>query len=211
MKNLPGPTPVPDRHHAAHDLGRMVVSTSMMRKIEHELIHDECDSRTVFHSCRGLAKGSIEFEEAYVAARIRSHAKQQRISTQPFIHTPPNAGETLINSKDNSMKGSTYPAHPLAVLRLRHLMSHFGVWVIGLLGIQVFASWRISAFANAHLDSGRHLLFAIALLLFLTLNSVVWLRLRGRLCDSFLAPGAALFLMAALPVLLLYVRATVAA
>lgn len=63
--------------------------------------------------------------------------------------------------------------HPMAVNHFGHLMSHFGIFVIGLLGVQAFAAWRVSAFANAHLEGGRYFYLAAALVLLGALDSMV--------------------------------------
>ena len=90
-------------------------------------------------------------------------------------------------------------------------MSHFGIWVIALLGIQLLAAWRIGAFANTYLEGGRNFHFAVVVFLMLALDSGVWFRRRGNLCQAFLFPGAMLFMAALLPVVILHVRETLLA
>ena len=90
-------------------------------------------------------------------------------------------------------------------------MSHLGIWVITLLGTQAWASWRLSAFTNEHLEGDRLFHSAIALFLFLGLDIAVWVRRRGRLFDAFFVPGAVLFLMALLPIFILHLRTTLLA
>lgn len=94
----------------------------------------------------------------------------------------------------------------MAVYHLGHLMNHLGIWVITLLGIQTWAAWSISAVANTYLEGGRPFHFAIAVFVTLAIDSAVWFRRRGRLCDAFFVPGAVLFLMALLPIFTLHVR-----
>ncbi len=209
---LPVPTPLPEKRHPVLDVDRMVVSASMIRRIEHELKHDDCDPRTVFNFCRGLKRGSLEFEDAYISARIQSFAKHQRICTDPLPGARTTTEYPFHNPCLATMNQITPPPpHPMAVNHPGHLMSHLGIWVIGLLTIQVWASWRIGVFANTYLEGGRLFYFAIALVLFLAVNSAVWFRRRGRLFDAFLFPGAVLFLMALLPILILHVRGTLLA
>lgn len=85
-------------------------------------------------------------------------------------------------------------------------MSHLGIWVIALLGAQAWAASSISAFADTHLEGGRPFHFAVTAFVLLALDSAVWFRRRGNLCDAFLVPGAMLFLMALLPSFILHVR-----
>lgn len=205
--DFPTPAPLPEKRHPVLDVSRMVVSANHMRRIEYELKHDECDLRTVFSACRGLKRGTIEFENAYIAARIRSFVKHQRVPADPLPCAQTNADDPPQNPLPNTMKQNTPPLqHPLAVNHPADLMSHLGIWVIALLGSQAWASWRISAFADVYLEGGRFLYFAIGIILMLALDSVVWFRRRGRLFDAFFAPGAMLFLLALLPVFILHVR-----
>jgi hypothetical protein len=207
IDHFPVPLPLPETRLPVLDVDRMVVSTSLVRRIEHELKHDECDPRTVINSCRGLARGSLEFENAYIAARIRSFAKHQRKPVNPLLCTQSIAGDPLQISSQTAINPQTPPLpHPMAVIHPGHLMSHLGIWVIALLGTQAWASWRVSGFADTYLEGGRPFYSAIALVLMLALDSAVWFRRRGRLCDDFLVPGAVLFLMALLPIFILHVR-----
>lgn len=207
MDDLPVPTPLPTKRHPVLEVDRTVVSAALIRKIEHELKHDECDPRTIFNHCRGLARGSLEFEDAYISARIRSFAKYQRISTDPLPAMPSDVGDSLQNRSRKIMNQKTSPPpHPMAVYHLGHLMSHLGIWVIALLGAQAWAAWRISGLANTYLEGGRSFYLAIALFLMLALDSAVWFRRRGNLCDAFLVPGGVLFLLALLPIFALHVR-----
>ncbi|MEY3898610.1 MAG: hypothetical protein RLZZ214_4132, partial [Verrucomicrobiota bacterium] len=178
-----------------------------IRRIDQELKNDECDPRTVLNSCRGMARSSLEFENAYIAARIRSLAKHQRVVTDPFVGTPPRAANPPQGSPPPTRKRNPAPPpHPMAVNHLGHLMSHFGIWVVALLATQVWAAWRISAVADTYLEGGRPFYFTIVVFLVLALNCTVWFRRRGRLCDAFLVPGAMLFLAALLPLLILHLR-----
>jgi hypothetical protein len=204
---MPLPVEQPETRPLVLDVDRMVVSASLIRRIGHELQHDECDPRTVMNSCRGLTKGSLEFENAYIAARIRSFAKHQRNPVYALPGMQSNAGDQLHGSCQNAINSNSPPLpHPLAVVSLGHLMSHLGLWVIVLLGTQAWASWRISAVADSILEGGRIFHFAILLVLVLALDSAVWFRRQGKLCDAFLVPGAVLFLMALVPIIVLHVR-----
>jgi len=207
----PAPALLPDKRHPVLDVDRTVVSTSLIRRIENELRNNEYDPRTVFNSCRGLTKGSLEFEEAYIAARIRSFAKHQRFASDPLLDSRNNPLDAPLNSCRYIMNPNTTPSHPMAVNHLGHLMSHFGIWVIALLGIQLLAAWRIGAFANTYLEGGRNFHFAVVVFLMLALDSGVWFRRRGNLCQAFLFPGAMLFMAALLPVVILHVRETLLA
>jgi hypothetical protein len=205
---LPVPTPLPEKRPAVPDVERMVVTSSMIRRIGYELKHGECDPRTVFNFCRGLERGSLEFENAYIAARLRSYARHQRFVTDPLPGSQSDAGDALQNPCRNTMNRKTPPPppHPMAVYHLGHLMSHLGIWVIALLGSQAWAAWRVSALANTYLEGGRPLYFAIALFALLATDSAIWFRRRGRLCDAFFVPGAVLLLLSLLTLLTLHVR-----
>ncbi len=203
------PTPVPLSGKCDHVLGTdcMILSPGLMRRIENELKHDVCDMRTVFSHCRGLQKGSREFEEAYIAARIRSFVRNQRDSVDTRLFFEPAAEAHPTNPGVASMDCKSQPyATPLIVNHLTDLMSHLGIWVCALLGAQVLTSWRVSELTNTYLEGGRHLHFAIVILVMLALDSAVWFRRKGRLCDAFLVPGAILFLLALLPIFILHVR-----
>lgn len=205
-------TPLPSKNHPVLDVDRTVVSTSLIRRIEHEMRNDDCDPRTVFNFCRGLTKGSLEFEEAYIAARIRSFAKHQRIATDPLLATLPDAEGWLLKPRHQDLsRKNPAPPHPFAVNNLGHLMRHFGIWVMGLLGLQILAAWRIGAFASTYLEGGRIFYFLLAAFLMTALDSMIWFRRRGSLCDAFLVPGFLLCVMALLPVIILYVRETILA
>lgn len=96
--------------------------------------------------------------------------------------------------------------YPMPVNHLGDLMSHLGIWVIALLGTQLWASWLLSAFAETSPEGGRPFYFAIAVFLILVLDSAAWFRLRGNLCNAFFVPGALLLLMSLPPILTLLVR-----
>ena len=203
------PTPVPLSGKCDHVLGTdcMILSPGLMRRIENELKHDICDMRTVFSHCRGLQKGSREFEEAYIAARIRSFVRKQRDAVDTRLFMEPAEESYPLNSRAASMECKALPhENPLTVNRLSDLMSHLGIWVFALLGAQAWSSWRVSELTNTYLEGGRHLHFAIVMLVMLAIDSAVWFRRKGRLCDAFLAPGAVLFLLALLPIFILHVR-----
>jgi hypothetical protein len=200
-------SPLPEKRYPVLDVENMVVSGALMRKIQYELSHGEYDLRTVFNACRGLEKGSREFEEAYIAARIRSSAKHQRNYRDPHLESQ----LTLdVLSKTHLRPSTTHnlppPPHPMAVVHLGHLMSHLGIWVMALLGIQVWAAWSMGGFVNVYLEGGRMFHFLLALLLMLALDSAVWFRKRGNLYNVFLIPGTVLFLIALLPILALHLK-----
>lgn len=197
---------IAEESHPVLSVDRTVVSASILRRIENELRHDDCDPRTVLRYCRGLARGSLEFEDAYFAARIRAFAKHQRIATVFYLTTNGYAGDVTPNPGGDSMNEQFMATHPLAVNHLGHLMSHLGIWVMGLFGIQMWAALRVSAYASANLEGGRPFHFMMMLLVILAINTAFWLRLRGKLCDAFLIPGIVLYLMAALPIFLLHLR-----
>ncbi|MEO5917241.1 MAG: hypothetical protein ABIS50_23625 [Luteolibacter sp.] len=204
---LPAIPLLPRKRHSVLDANRMVVSGSLMRRIEYELKHDECDARTVFSSCRGLARGTREFEDAYIGARIRSFNKHQRYSIGPLLgKQPPVDAQPMALSPTATGEQWPPPSHPLAVTHLGDLMSHFGIWVIALLGVQAWAAWRLGAFADVYLVGGRFFYLAVGLFLMLALDSAVWFRRRGNLFDAFMIPGALLFAMALLPIVALHLR-----
>ena len=94
----------------------------------------------------------------------------------------------------------------MAVVHLGDLMNHFGIWVIGLLGLQGWAAWRVGAFANEYLEGGRTFYFSIGLFVMLMSDSWVWFRRQGKLSRAFHVPGLVLFLTALLPTLVLHLR-----
>lgn len=197
---------LPERRDSVLDVDQMVVPISLMRRIESELKEDRCDARTVFSSCRGLERGSREFEDAYIEARIRAVAKNPRYCKRPLNDIQGEVGpQQQIRWATGKGMNCPPPPHPMAVLHLRHLMSHMGIWVCALLGTQVLAAWRLGAFVNVYLDGGRMFYFTVGIVTILTLDSALWLHLRGNHCKAFLVPGMLLFLMAALPILILHI------
>lgn len=205
--HLPVSSPIPEKRNPVMDVDKLVVPCALMRRIEHELRHGECDVRTVFNYCRGLERGTRAFEEAYIIARIRSFARHQRQYSDPAMDRQFNLN-TLTQSQIRASLARNIPPppHPMAVNHLGHLMSHYGIWVIALIGIQAWASWRIGAIANTYLEGGRMFYSAVALCLILALDSVLWFRRRGNLCDAFLVPGAVLFVVSVLPIFILHIR-----
>jgi hypothetical protein len=200
------PQPTFERCHTVLNADCMVVSASLMRRIQHELEHDECDVRTIFTYCRGLAKGTREFEQAYSNARIRSFMKNQRIYAEPHLNMEFYANSESHLPCQNAMgQNVPPPPHPLAVMNLGHLMSHLGIWVVVLLGVQSWAAWRLSALSNVYLEGGRFHFLAIGLFLLLALDSTVWFCSRGKLLDVFLVLGTVLFVIAILPIAFLHI------
>lgn len=209
---LPPPAPLHSKRHVVLDVDKLAVSSSLLRKIEQEIKHNECDPRVVFHSCRGLKRGSLEFEEAYIDARIRSSIKQQRVVRDPHLSSEFNMKDEFPHFFQHTNDGKdTMACHPMAVNHLGHLMSHFGLWVLILLGLQFLAAWRLSEFADVYLEGGRFFYLAVALIFTLAIDSAIWFRRRGNLCHVFLVPGAILYTMAILPVIIFHVRATILA
>jgi hypothetical protein len=199
--------PLPVRRHAVLEADSMLIPASVIRRIEQELRDNEYDSRTVFSCCRGLPRGSRRFEEAYIAARIRSFSKHRRQITDPLLNKQScteNPSAEL--NPYTMMKALPVPSHPLAVIHLGHLMRHFGIWVLFLLGIQGLAGWRLSALANEYLEGGRFFYLAVALFVMLAVDSAIWFRRRGNLSAAFHIPGAVLFLTALVPVVVLHLR-----
>jgi len=96
--------------------------------------------------------------------------------------------------------------HPLAVMCFRHLMNHMGFWVVVLFGAQAWFSSLIGVLLRGYLPGGPIIYSAIMLALMLLLDWAVWLQLRGKLIDAFLVPFVVLFLMAALPIVILFVK-----
>ena len=200
-------TQLPTGRHTVLDTDSMVLPASLIRRIEHELRDNQHDSRTVLSACRGLPRGSRQFEEAYIAARIRSFAKKRRPASPSLMGKPPEVEVEPEDFYQPTMQKTLPPrSHPMAVIRLGDLMSHFGIWVMGLLGIQLWAAWRIGTFANEFLQGGRDFHVAVALLFLLAVDSWVWFSRRGNLSSVFHVPGVVLFLMALLPVFALHLR-----
>lgn len=198
---------LPARRPTLLDTDRMVLPSSVIRRIEHELREDQCDPRTVFQACRGLTKGTQRFEEAYIAARIRSYAKSRRHAVSSVLAT----AVSQENGFNEYRPISRYdllppPSHPMAVHHLGHLMRHFGIWVMMLLGLQFWSSARLSAFANVYLEGGRPFYFGVALALMIAADSWVWFRRQGNLSSAFHLPGVILFLMALLPIFALHLH-----
>ena len=200
-------TPLPIRQLQVLEVDTTNVPASRLRCIAREVSEKDYDPQTVFRSCRGLTRGTLDFDEAYAAARIRSFAKSQRIATDPYLsaqlcimnpapefpHTPP---RNLLPPEP----------HPLAVFYPGQLMAHFGIWVIALLGVQVWCSWKTAGIADEYLEGGRALYFGIALSIMLVLDTGVWFRHRGNLSQAFHLPGVTLFLFALIPAFVLYLR-----
>jgi hypothetical protein len=200
-------TVLPIRQLPVLELDTTSIPASRLRGIAREVSERDYDSQTVFRSCQGLTRGTSPFDEAYAAARIRSFAKSLRIVTDPYLsaqlcimnpapetqHTPP---------RDLSFLES----HPMAVIYLGQLMAHFGIWVIALLGVQVWCSWQTAGFANEYLEGGQALYFGIALVVMLALDTGVWFSRRGKLSQAFHFPGVTLFLFALIPAFFLYLR-----
>ena len=139
----PSHTQLPAKNHLVLKMDLAHVPAPLLRKIARELTGDECDPRTVLTACRGLTRDSSLFEEAYIMARVRSLTKNQRIPTD--LHLPEQSDS--MNSMSNTTQSTTKrplppPSHPLAVLRLGHLMDHFGIWVVSLLAIQLYCAWK---------------------------------------------------------------------
>lgn len=102
----------------------------------------------------------------------------------------------------------TFPprSHPLAVIHFRDLMNHFGIWVICLVVLQVWAAWRMGVYLDEMLQGGKEVYFALGVLAVLAIDCCIWFRRRGNLCNVFHLPGVILFLLALLPVFLLHLR-----
>lgn len=204
--------PFPEKTETISDAEQMPIPSSLMRRIEHELETKQYDARTVFSACRGLPRGSRRFEDAYISARLRSFAKQRRSHTVPTALKPPVAEAQLQESPLFAMQRNLPPrSHPMAVIHLGDLMNHFGIWVIGLLGLQTWAAWRIGSFANEYLEGGRNFYFSIGLFVMLMSDSCIWFRRRGNLSRTFHLPGLVLFLTAMLPIIALHLREVITA
>ncbi len=188
----------------------MILSPRLIRRIEHEMTSNQYDSRTVFSACRGLTRGSAKFDEAYIAARISVLSKPRRPATTTLLSEYPAPEIQPQNFHQPAMHKALPPrSHPMAVIHLGDLISHFGIFVIGLLATQLWAAWRIGTFTNEFLGGGRNFHAALGLVVMLAINSWVWFRRRGNLSSAFHAPGGVLFLMAALPAFALYLRETI--
>lgn len=199
--------PLPTKRPTLLDTDRMVLPASVIRRIEHELREDQCDPRTVFQACRGMTKGSRRFEEAYIAARIRSFAKSRRHHITPVLAGPAQTDPAMNEYRPISRYDLLPPpSHPMAVHHLGHLMRHFGIWVIMLLGLQLWSSVKLSAFANEYLEGGRPFYFGVALAIMVAADSWVWFRRQGNLSSAFHLPGVILFLLALLPIFVLHLH-----
>lgn len=198
---------LPTRRPILLDTESMVLPASVIRRIEHELREDQCDPRTVFQACRGMTKGSQRFEEAYIAARIRSFAKSRRHHFTPVLAGPAQSDPAMNEYRPISRYDLLPPpSHPMAVHHLGHLMRHFGIWVIMLLGLQFWSSVKLSAFANIYLEGGRPFYFGVALAIMIAADSWVWFRRQGNLSSAFHLPGVILFLLALLPIFVLHLH-----
>lgn len=203
----PFKSPLPARHIPILKVDNTNLPASRLRRIARELSENEYDSQTVFRSCRGLTKGTRRFDEAYIDARIRSFAKCQRISADLYLSEQFRIVNPTPEPAHTDVKKPQPPtSHPMAVIYLGHLMAHFSIWVIALLGAQIWCSWKIAGLADEYFQGGRLLYLGITLFIMLTLDTGVWFRRRGNLSDAFHAPGIILFLIALIPAFLLYLR-----
>lgn len=191
----------------------MLVSASVIRRIERELKDNECDMKTVFSACRGLSRGTCEFEEAYVSARILSFATRRKNSTNSFLaaqieeETQPRDFLRILRDPGSmAPPGSMPPHNPMVVTRLDHLMAHFGIWVVMLLGVQIWSAWWISALAHEFLEGGRMFYLGISLGMMMVINAWVWFTRRGSFSTAFQGPGVVVLLIAVVPALALHIR-----
>ncbi len=202
-------TPLPPKRHDVLGTGEMPIAPSLLRRIERELRENELDTKTVFSACRGIPRNSRKFDDAYIAARVRSFARQRGPSAAPLANagTFPDCSDVVEEIFPTLMKKTLPPrSHPMAVFQLGDLMIHFGIWVILLLGAQTWSSWRIGAFINEYVEGGRSFYMLVTLTVMISINSWVWFTRRGNLSSAFHVPGIVLFVMTLLPALALHLR-----
>ncbi|MBC8127531.1 MAG: hypothetical protein H8M99_10370 [Gloeobacteraceae cyanobacterium ES-bin-144] len=206
-KSLDAKRPLPGNHPLVLGAESMRVPSSLMRRIEHELREDECDLRTTFSACRGLVKGTSEFTDAYVTARIRNHSRLQRDSTHFILNGQGTAknSEPLLQQVNQTAFQET-SVHPMVVMHLGHLMRHFGIYVMALFGTQVLAAWKMSAFLNEYLMGGRPFYLMLLLGFMMATNARIWVLHRGKVSRAFYAPGVALFLLSLLLIIAMNLR-----
>lgn len=203
-------TPLPAKRHNGLDAAEMPIASSLMRRIERELRENELDTKTVFSACRGIPRNSRKFDDAYIAARVRSFARQRGPSAAPLANagTFPDCSDVVEEVFPTHMKKTMLPprSHPMAVFQLGDLMNHFGIWVLLLLGAQTWSSWKIGGFLNVYLEGGSSFYMLVTLTVMISVNSWVWFTRRGNLSSAFHVPGVVLFVMTLLPALALHLR-----
>lgn len=158
------------------------------------------------------AKGNEEYNDANIVARI---LKLSCYQVQPTDTNPGAQGRVDIpgNSSRTNKRSSpvrTY-VHPMAITHPGHLVRHFGIQLVFLLGAQVWAAWSISSFADEYLTVGRPFHLVIALSLLMISDVCVWYSRRGKLSEKFHMPGAVLFVTAVLPIAILHLRQVLSA
>ena len=181
------PSPLPDNAVARLPLGQI-------RMILRELDTGDYDLRTVLLNCQGHPPGSPAFRDAYLDARlgVRRSERQQRdlrLSRMCFaaaVAQPPAAGEPP-------------PSPAFHVIHPGDLLRHFGVWVIIVCVLELWISWRIGHILDHYFLGGRVFLALLVAFAFLGLDSLLWLRFRGRHVGRFTVPGV--ILISALAVL----------
>lgn len=201
-------TPLPPKRHEVLT-AEMPLAPSLMRRIERELRENELDTKTVFSACRGIPRNSRKFEEAYIAARVRSFSRHRGPSATPLVDTSVGSDcRDVVEEIFPTIMKKTLPprSHPMAVFQLGDLMNHFGIWIILLLGAQTWSSWRIGAFINEYLEGGRSFYMLVTLTVMISINSWVWFTRRGNLSAAFHVPGIVLFVLTLLPALALHLR-----
>lgn len=72
--------PLSEKYPVLFHTDSMEVPISLMRMIEHELREGNYDLRTVLNDCCGMVKGTSEFNDAYIAARILSQSRFKKHS-----------------------------------------------------------------------------------------------------------------------------------
>ena len=116
---------------------------------------------------------------------------------------PRTAKNSLMGNQSQDPSAPPLP-HPMAVSHLGHLMSHIGILVLGLFGAQVLAAWNLADYVTQFLDVSLFLYFGIGLFLMLALDTVAWLRLRGKLIEVFFIPVAVLYVITFVLIVTLY-------
>jgi hypothetical protein len=161
------------------------VQFSQIRLIQRELDSGNLDLRTVFSACRGLDPASLEFKDTYMNTRI-SHMDTIKRDYPKVLHLHGMA----VSSSD--------PKYPLGGSHLincpRHLWQHFGIWLSAILGLELWNAWQLAGILDQYLIGGMGFLWLLVCFAFFMLDSLVWLRYRGKCFSRFTLPGAIMIL-----------------
>ena len=171
-------------------LGTANVPLAQIRLVQRELDTGSLDLRTVIGHCQRFDPGSPEFRKAYMDARIgvleKRHVRQER-HRLPFGMAIPAAPVE-----------SPFVPTPFNVVNLADLFRHLGIWVLLVGVLELWNSYQIALVLDGYLLGGVPFLALATAFVFFGINSILWLRLRGRHIVRFTMPGFVLTSLLAL-------------